>query len=58
MEITGIDEKTMRRGREELAASMVNRPVDRVRQPGAGRPPVEKNTADPVNPRGAGRVGT
>jgi hypothetical protein len=31
-----------RRGREELAASLVNRPVHRVRQPGAGRPPVEK----------------
>src|SRR6266702_8555576 len=42
MEITGVDEKTMRRGREELAASLVNQPADRVRQPGAGRPPVEK----------------
>src|SRR5713226_9064405 len=42
MEITGVDEKTIRRGREELAASLVNRPADRVRQPGAGRPPVEK----------------
>ena len=35
MEITGVDEKTMRRGREELAASLVNQPADRVRQPGA-----------------------
>ena len=42
MEISGVDEKTIRRGREELAASLVNRPTDRVRQPGAGRPPVEK----------------
>src|SRR5215471_17846157 len=42
MQITGVDEKTIRRGREELAASLVDRPVDRVRQPGAGRPPVEK----------------
>src|SRR5438552_18490903 len=41
MEITGVDEKTMRRGREELAASLVNQPADRVRQPGAGRPSVE-----------------
>jgi len=41
-EITGVDEKTIRRGREELAASLMNRPVDRVRQPGAGRPLVEK----------------
>jgi hypothetical protein len=44
MEISGVDEKTIRRGREELAASLVNRPADRVRQPGAGRPPVEKKT--------------
>ena len=42
MQITGADEKTIRRGREELAASLVHRPVDRIRQPGAGRPPVEK----------------
>jgi hypothetical protein len=42
MEISGVDEKTIRRGREELAASLVNRPADWVRQPGAGRPPVEK----------------
>jgi len=41
-EITGVDEKTIRRGREELAASLADRPTDRVRQPGAGRPPVEK----------------
>src|SRR5579859_5727657 len=42
MEITGVDEKTIRRGREELTASLVNRPATRIRQPGAGRPPVEK----------------
>jgi hypothetical protein len=42
MEITGVDEKTIRRGREELTASLVNRPADRIRQPGAGRPAVEK----------------
>jgi hypothetical protein len=30
-EITGVDEKTIRRGRQELAASLVDRPVDRVR---------------------------
>src|SRR6478735_7941020 len=42
MEITGVDEKTIRRGREELTASLVSGPADRVRQPGAGRPPVEK----------------
>ena len=42
MQITGVDEKTIRRGREELATSLVNRPAERIRQPGAGRPPVEK----------------
>jgi hypothetical protein len=41
-EITGVDEKTIRRGREELAASLVERSTDRIRQPGGGRPPVEK----------------
>ena len=45
MEISGVDEKTIRRGREELAASLVNRPADRVRQPGAGRLPVGKKTS-------------
>jgi hypothetical protein len=43
-EITGVDEKTIRRGREELTASLADRPADRVRQPGAGRPPTEKKT--------------
>src|SRR6266849_7764659 len=57
MEISGVDEKTIRRGREELAASLVNRPADRVRQPGAGRPPVEKNALDLVGPRGVGCPG-
>ena len=42
MEITGVDEKTIRRGREELAASLVEQPTDRIRQPGGGRPPVGK----------------
>src|SRR4249919_2393406 len=37
-EITGVDEKTIRRGREELAASLANQPADRIRQPGGGRP--------------------
>jgi hypothetical protein len=43
-EITGVDEKTIRRGREELTASLADRPADRVRQVGAGRPPTEKKT--------------
>jgi hypothetical protein len=43
-QITGLDEKTIRRGREELAASLADHPVDRVRRPGGGRPRVEKKT--------------
>jgi hypothetical protein len=36
--ITGLDEKTIRRGREELAASLADRPTERVRRAGGGRP--------------------
>jgi len=43
-QITGLDEKTIRRGRQELAQELDDRPTDRVRLPGAGRPPVEKNS--------------
>jgi hypothetical protein len=42
--ITGIDEKTIRRGQTELGAEFAGRPEDRIRLPGAGRPPVEKKT--------------
>jgi hypothetical protein len=41
-QITGLDEKTIRRGRAELAAGLAELPPDRVRQPGGGRPPVAK----------------
>jgi Mn-dependent DtxR family transcriptional regulator len=41
-EITGVDEKTIRRGREELAASLADQPIDRIRRAGGGRPPTEK----------------
>jgi hypothetical protein len=41
-QITGLDEQTIRRGRAELAAELAEVPADRVRRPGAGRPPVEK----------------
>ncbi len=41
-QMTGLDEATIRRGREELQAELAACPPDRVRQPGAGRPPVEK----------------
>jgi hypothetical protein len=40
--ITGLHVDTIRRGREELDAGLADRPTDRVRQPGAGRPPVKK----------------
>ena len=43
-QITGMDEKTIRRGREELDSSLEDRPANRVRLPGAGRPTVEKKT--------------
>ena len=41
-QITGLDEKTIRRGRAELASSLEERPRDRVRLPGGGRPRLEK----------------
>jgi hypothetical protein len=43
-QITGLHEKTIRRGRQELAASLAECPPERVRQPGGGRPAVEKKT--------------
>ena len=42
--ITGLDEKTIQRGRHELAGELKERPEQRVRQPGAGRPRAEKKT--------------
>ena len=43
-QITGLDEKTIRRGREELDAALTDNPPDRIRRPGGGRPLVEKKT--------------
>jgi hypothetical protein len=43
-QITGLDEKTIRRGRAELADSLDARPVDRIRLEGAGRPLSEKKS--------------
>jgi len=40
--ITGMDEKTIWRGRKELEAELQGRPTDRVRLAGAGRPAVEE----------------
>lgn len=40
--ITGMHPETIRRGRDELNAGLADRPSDRIRQPGGGRPRVEK----------------
>ncbi len=40
--ITGLHVDTIRRGREELDCQLQDRPTDRVRNPGAGRPPGKK----------------
>ena len=42
--ITGLNVETIRRGRRELAADLRARPLDRIRLPGGGRPPLEKTT--------------
>lgn len=42
--ITGLDEKTIRRGREELSSELADLPQDRQRREGAGRPRSEKKT--------------
>jgi hypothetical protein len=41
-QITGMHVDTIRRGRRELDAELEDRPTDRVRLPGGGRPPAEK----------------
>ena len=41
-QITGLDEKTIRRGRREVLRGLAECPPSRVRRRGAGRPPVEK----------------
>lgn len=40
--ITGLDVKTIRRGREELGSAFADRPAEGVRLAGAGRPLAEK----------------
>ena len=42
--ITGLDAKTIRRGRREVAAGFATLPSGRQRQPGAGQPRAEKKT--------------
>ena len=48
--ITGLHVDTIRRGREELDAGLDGRPTDRVRNPGAGRPPGKKKSRPPGRP--------
>ena len=43
-QITGLDVETIRRGRRELDDELAQRPVERTREAGGGRPPVEKKT--------------
>jgi hypothetical protein len=43
-QITGLDEKTIRRGRQELAAEFAELAAERQRQAGGGRPCAEKKT--------------
>ena len=43
-EITGMDEKTIERGQQELEEDLVNRPLEHVRSAGGGRAMVEKKT--------------
>jgi hypothetical protein len=41
-QITGLDEKTIAKGRQELESNLEARPLDRVRLPGGGRIAAEK----------------
>jgi len=43
-QITGLDEQTIRRGKQELEQNLQGRPPDRVRLPGAGRLRAEKKS--------------
>jgi len=40
--ITGLDEKTIRRGRQEIETELTDLPDDRQRREGGGRPRAEK----------------
>ena len=40
--ITGLNVETIRRGRQELENNLEDRPQERIRLEGGGRPPVEK----------------
>jgi len=42
--ITGMDEKTIQRGQQEIGQGLAERPSDQIRLSGGGRPRVEKKT--------------
>ena len=42
--ITGLHVDTIRRGREELQQGLRDRPAERIRKPGGGRPALKKKT--------------
>ena len=48
--VTGLSVETIRRGRDELANNLVDRPLDRVRKPGGGRQAVEKKSQPSKQP--------
>ena len=43
-EITGMDTKTIRRGRRELDDDLASRPAEQTRDAGGGQPAIEKKT--------------
>jgi hypothetical protein len=43
-QITGLDEKTVQRGQQELELDLEKRPPDRIRLAGAGRPSTQKKS--------------
>ena len=49
-QITGMDPKTIQRGRQELERSLTDRPSERARLPGGGRPRAEKKTRREIAP--------
>ena len=54
--VTGLHVDTIRRGRCELDDDLRDRPIDRVRLPGGGRPRLEKKRPSSLDPRPAIRA--
>jgi hypothetical protein len=44
-QVTGMDEKTIHRGQQELEQGLADRPKDRIRIQGGGRPLIENRLA-------------